>query len=92
MKASVHLINQLDPAITREKGIEGPAERGTGPTDWSAEADSLTYCVHPGIGPSGGMSNGPATKETLQNPLEFALNRASGGLALPPDKAGAVIV
>ena len=54
-------------------------------TPWPIDVDS-------GIGSAGRVGHGPATKEALQNPLEFELNRAAGGLALPPDKAGAVVL
>ena len=30
--------------------------------------------------------------EAFEDPLELDLNRAAGGLALPPDKAGAVVL
>ena len=85
-------MDQLDPTIARQKRIEGPPQRGSGPTHWSVEADSLTYGVDSGIGASGGVRHNPTTKEAFQNALEFALDRASGWLPLPPDKAGAVIV
>ena len=79
-------------AIAREQGIEGSVEGWGGPTEWSVKADSLADGMDPGVGSSGGMGHCSAAKQALQNSLEFALDRAPGGLALPPDKAGAVIV
>jgi hypothetical protein len=92
MKAGLHLMDLFDPAIAREKRVESSPQSGVGPTDRSVEADSLTCCMDAGIGAARGMRRSSPTKEALQNSLEFALNRAAGGLALPPDKAGAVIV
>jgi hypothetical protein len=48
--------------------------------------------MYPGVGSARGVSYGAAIKEALQNSLELDLNRASYRLALPPDKAGAVVV
>jgi hypothetical protein len=48
--------------------------------------------MDPGIGSSGGMGHRPMLKEALKDPLELELDRSSGGLALPPDKAGAVVL
>jgi hypothetical protein len=48
--------------------------------------------MYSGVGPPGSMGYRPAIEETLQNTLDFTLNRASNRLALPPDKAGAVVV
>jgi hypothetical protein len=48
--------------------------------------------MYSGVGPAGSMGYRPAIEETLQNPLDFTLNRASHRLALPPDKAAAVVV
>jgi hypothetical protein len=52
----------------------------------------LADCVNAGVSPPGRMGHCSAAEETLENPLEFDLDRAAGWLALPPDKAGAVIV
>ena len=65
---------------------------GVAPICRSAEADTLPDGVHPCIGTAGGMDDGWASEQTLQNPLEFTLNRATGGLALPTDKAGAIVL
>ena len=48
--------------------------------------------MNPGVGAACGVSYGPPVEEALQSPLEFALNRAAGGLTLPTDKAGAVVL
>jgi hypothetical protein len=34
----------------------------------------------------------PALEKTFEDALELDLNRAPGGLALPPDKAGSVVL
>jgi hypothetical protein len=62
------------------------------PIGWSTEADALPDGVHSGIGTAGGVGHGTAGEQTLENPLEFTLNRATGGLALPTDKAGAIVL
>ena len=67
-------------------------ESGAVPIDGSTEADTLAGCVNSGVGSSGGVCHAAAPEETLQNPLEFDLDRATHRLALPPDKAGAVVV
>jgi hypothetical protein len=92
VKPELHWVNRFDPAVTGEQGIERPAQRSSRPTGRGTEADALTNGVYAGIGPPGGMGNGPAGKEPLQDALELDLDRTAGGLALPPDKAGAVIV
>src|SRR5215213_10738797 len=81
-----------DPAVVRQEGVERPMQRSVGPGGRSAEADPLAERMDARIGSPRGMSNGAASKEPLQNPLEFSLNRAAGGLALPTDKAGAVVL
>ena len=48
--------------------------------------------MDPGVGPPGRVRHGPALKETFQDAFNLDLNRAPGGLALPPDKAGAVVL
>jgi len=48
--------------------------------------------MHTCIGSAGSMGNSAAPKEPLQNPLEFSLDRPASGLALPTDKAGAVVL
>ena len=48
--------------------------------------------MDPGVGPPGRVGHGPALKEAFEDALELDLNRASGGLALPPDEAGAVVL
>ena len=62
------------------------------PVGWSAEADALPDGVHSRIGTAGGVGHGTPGEQTLKNPLEFTLNRAAGGLALPTDKAGAIVL
>ena len=81
-----------EPSSPWQQRVERASQGGVGPAGWGAEADALADRMDPGIGSAGRMGHGPASKETLQNPLEFDLNRASGGLALPPDKAGAVVL
>jgi len=63
-----------------------------GPSGGGAETDSLPERMDACIGSAGSMGNGASPKEPLQNSLEFGLNRAARGLALPTDKAGAVVV
>jgi hypothetical protein len=48
--------------------------------------------VNSGVGAPGRVSRRSAREKPLQNPLELGLNRAADGLALPPDKAGAVVL
>jgi hypothetical protein len=48
--------------------------------------------MHAGIGATGRVGYGSALKQALEDALDLDLNRAPGGLALPPDKAGAVVV
>jgi hypothetical protein len=48
--------------------------------------------VNSGIGPTGGVGDTAASEQAFQNPLEFTLNRATGRLALPTDKAGAIVL
>ena len=69
----------------RRNGGFSPAARG-------GEADTLADRVHSGVGSTGRVRDGPAAEETLQNSLELGLNGAAGRLALPADKAGAVVV
>jgi anthranilate phosphoribosyltransferase len=57
-----------------------------------AEADTLPQRVDACVRPTGCVSNGAAGKEPLQDSLEFGLNRPAGGLALPTDKSGAVVL
>jgi hypothetical protein len=45
-----------------------------------------------GVGPAGRVGDSAVRKKALEHALEFQLDRASGGLALPPDKAGAVVL
>lgn len=67
-------------------------QSGFGPAGGCAEADALPDRVNAGIGPAGRVGHCPVPEETFQNPLKFELNRAAGGLALPADKAGAVVL
>ena len=92
MESGLHQVNRFHPAITRQQGIERPAKRRGGPGGRCAEADALAHGVDPSIGTAGRVAHGPALKETLEDALELDLNRAPGGLALPPDKAGAVVL
>ena len=48
--------------------------------------------MHPRVGSARGVCHRAAAKETLQNPLELDLYRASFRLSLPSDEAGAVIM
>ena len=92
MEAGLHGVNRFHPAVTRQQRVECASKCGIGPTGWGTEADALAYRVDPGIGATGRVCHGPATKEAFEDALEFELNRAPGGLPLPPDKAGAVVL
>lgn len=92
MKTRQHRVNRLYPAITREQRVERAAKREVSPAGRGAEADALTDRMDAGIGSSGRVRHGPMLKEALENALELELDRPSGGLALPPDKAGAVVL
>ena len=81
-----------DPAIARQESIQRAVQCGGAPIGWSAEADTLADGVNSGIGTAGGMGHGAPGEQTLKNPLEFTLNRAAGRLALPTDKAGAIVL
>jgi hypothetical protein len=81
-----------DPTITRQESIQRAAQCGVAPIDWGAEADALAEGVNSGIGTAGGMGNAAVGEQALKNPLEFTLNRAPGRLALPTDKAGAIVL
>ena len=81
-----------DPTITRQESIQRAAQCGVAPIDWGAEADPLAEGVNSGIGTTGGMGNAAVGEQALKNPLEFTLNRAPGRLALPTDKAGAIVL
>ena len=81
-----------DPTIARQESIQRAVQRGVAPIGRSAEADALAERVNSGIGTAGGMGNGAVGEQTLKNQLEFTLNRAPGRLALPTDKAGAIVL
>ena len=85
-------MHRLDPTVGRKQGVERAMERSITPTGRGHKPHGLTQSVDARIGTSGGMSSRPASEYALEDPLEFDLNRTSGGLALPPDKAGAVVV
>jgi hypothetical protein len=80
------------PAVPGQESVEGSMHCRVGPSGGSAETDSLAKGMDACIGSAGSMGNGASPKEPLQNPLEFSLNRAARGLALPTDKAGAVVL
>ena len=92
MKTGMHRMDGSDPTIARQESIERAFQRGVAPIGWSAEADALANGVNSGIGPAGGMGDAAVGEQTLKNPLEFTLNRAPGRLALPTDKAGAIVL
>ena len=92
MKPGMHRMDGSDPTIARQESIQCAVQRGMAPIGGSAEADALANGVNSGIGPAGGMGSAAVGEQTFQNPLEFTLNRAPGRLALPPDKAGAIVL
>jgi hypothetical protein len=92
VKPGMHRVNGSDPTIARQESIQGAVQCGPAPVGWSAEAHTLTDGVHAGIGTACSVCHGTAGEQTLKNPLEFTLNRATGGLALPTDKAGAIVL
>ena len=81
-----------DPAVRWQESIQRSMQCGVAPAGWGAEADPLADRVDSGIGTPGCVGNGPAGEQTLENPLDFTLNRAPGRLALPTDKAGAIVL
>jgi anthranilate phosphoribosyltransferase len=87
-----HRVHRCHPAVGGEQCVERAVKRLIVPAGRSAEADALAFGVHSGIGPAGCVSRGAAAEDTFEDPLEFELNRAAGRLALPSDKAGAVVV
>jgi anthranilate phosphoribosyltransferase len=88
----LHEVDRFDPAVSGEQRVQCTRQRNTVPCRWCAEAHSLTNRVNAGVGPSGCMSHRAAAKDAFENPLEFRLYRATCWLALPSDKAGAVVV
>jgi hypothetical protein len=92
MEARLHRVDRLDPAVARKESVESTTEGMIRPTRRSAEADGLPNRVDARIGPARGMGDSSMTKDALKYPLEFSLYRAASRLALPPHKAGAVIV
>jgi hypothetical protein len=92
MEPGQHWLDGFDPAIPWEERIEGATERAIGPIGGGTETDGLSGGVHAGIGSSCCVGHCSAAKETLEYPLDFDLYRAANWLALPPDKAGAVVV
>ena len=92
MKANLHRLHGLDPAILRKQRIDCAMHVGSGPTERCAEADALTQRMDPGIGSARRVRHGSTAEEALQNPLELGLNGATGGLTLPADKAGAYAI
>ena len=86
-------MNRLNPALPGKQRVERAAKCGARvQLGWGAEAHSLADRMHACIGAAGRMGRGSAAEEALENPLEFGLYRATCRLALPPDKAGAVVV
>jgi hypothetical protein len=85
-------MDRLDPAVARKESVEGTTEGMTRPLRRSAETDGLANRVDARIGSTGGMGDSSMAKNAMKYPLEFSLYRAASRLALPPHKAGAVIV
>jgi hypothetical protein len=85
-------MDRVDPTIPGKQRVESTAQCRTFPFSGGAEAHTLTGCMDPGISSPGGVRHSPAPKETLEYPLELHLYRATRRLALPTDKAGAVVV
>ena len=48
--------------------------------------------MHARIGTPRRVGHAPSAEEAFQDMLKFGLDRSAGGLALPPDKPGAVEV
>jgi hypothetical protein len=48
--------------------------------------------MNPRVGSTRCVRYGAAFEEALEHALELQLNRTAGGLALPPHKAGAVVL
>jgi hypothetical protein len=92
MEAWLHRVDGLDPAVARKESVEGATEGVVSPVRRRVEADSLTLGVDARIGSPGGVGDGSVPEDALNYPLEFILYRAASRLALPPHKAGAVIV
>jgi anthranilate phosphoribosyltransferase len=67
-------------------------QRMVGPLRGRRKSDGLAHRVDPGVRAPSCVGDGPAAEDAFENPLEFDLNRTSGWLSLPPDKAGAVVV
>jgi hypothetical protein len=87
-----HRLDGFYPAIAGKEGVECAVQRVISPRGGGAEADSLTYGVNASVGSAGRMGYRPVPKDTIEYPLELRLYRAARWLALPPDKAGAVVV
>src|SRR5919107_5940354 len=85
-------MNRLDPAVGWKQRIEGAMKRLVGPPGRRRKPDSLALRVDPGVGTPSSVGNRPAAEDALEDPLEFDLNRTSGWLSLPSDKAGAVVM
>jgi hypothetical protein len=81
-----------DPTITRQESIQRTVQCRVAPVCGGAEADTVADRVDSGIGAAGSMGDGGTGEQALQNSLEFTLNRAAGRLALPTDKAGAIVL
>ena len=92
VEAGLHRMHRFDPAVRRQQRVERAAKRGDGPGRGCGEADGESDGVHAGVGSARGVGHRPPGEEPLQDPLELALNRAPGGLALPPHEPGAVEV
>src|SRR5918994_5272083 len=88
----MHGVNRLNPALPGKECIKSPPERRLVPLGRGAETHSLPDSVNAGVGAPGRMGYGSSPKKALQHTLEFGLYRATCRLALPPDKAGAVVV
>ena len=92
VKAGLHRLHGLDPAVLWKERIERAMHVGGGPSERCAEADALAQRMDPCIGSARCVGYRSAAEEALQNPLELGLNGATGGLTLPADKAGAVVM
>ena len=92
MKAELHGVHCLDPAVAGKQTVQGSAKGDLVPGGGCGKADGLAYGVNPGVGATGGVGYGAASEEAFENLLDLQLDRAAVGLALPPDEAGAVVV
>src|SRR5690242_1332203 len=90
VKARTHGLHGGNPAVAGKEGVESARERSRRPSLRRGEADGQAFSVHARIGTPRRVGHAPAAEEAFQDMLEFALDRSAGGLALPPDKPGAV--